>query len=524
MNPTYVDWIFVSGADIFQHQNGWEWFRQEAWLFPLGSISAFGYPFGTTVSFTDSIPLFAFLFKLLDPLLPGNFQYLGMWVLLSTIGQFFFGLLILGEFTSSSWKKILGASLLVLSPVLINRVFYHNSLTAQWILLAGFWFTGVEYRRGLWRGAWVTLFPVSLLVHLYFAAMLIPFWALSQLFRYKREKRIKPLLIDTLLLIAVMVGIGYAIGLFSLSVGDLLGEGYGFYSWNLNGFINPGKYSAFLAELPVGSEGQAEGYSYLGLGNLLLLPLAIFYVARREKSHHNKFLAAAVVLISVLFTLFALSNRAFFNSHLLWDFRFSKKIEIALAFFRASGRFIWPVFYLIVLFSLSQVIRGSRFAIAILLLAVLLQFFDLQPLYSSRRVPDSLVYQSPLKSEFWAAAASENKHVLLLPAAKAHMVYEPFALFARKNKLTINWGYFSRANLGGIKEYGEQNWADILAGNADGESLFVFWDPEWTGFADGDAADWLVVCQVDGYTVGVSPNNTLVRTGGEFLRNCSFPR
>ena len=92
----------------------------------MGSIQAFGYPFGTTVSFTDSIPLFAFVFRLFSFLLPPDFQYLGLWILVSLMGQFFFGMLIVGEFTKSYIKMILGASLLVLSPVLINRVFFQE--------------------------------------------------------------------------------------------------------------------------------------------------------------------------------------------------------------------------------------------------------------------------------------------------------------------------------------------------------------------------------------------------------------
>src|SRR4030042_801260 len=131
---TNVNWIYASGLDVFQHQIGWEWFRQEPWQFPIGRIDAYGYPLGTTLSYMDSIPLLAIPFKLLSPLLKQNFQYLGIWVLASLIGQMLIGMLILGEFTTSYFKKILGASLLVLSPPLITWAFIHDSLTAQWIL------------------------------------------------------------------------------------------------------------------------------------------------------------------------------------------------------------------------------------------------------------------------------------------------------------------------------------------------------------------------------------------------------
>ena len=43
---THVNWIYKAGGDVLQHQLGWEWFRQEPWQFPLGTITAYGYPFG----------------------------------------------------------------------------------------------------------------------------------------------------------------------------------------------------------------------------------------------------------------------------------------------------------------------------------------------------------------------------------------------------------------------------------------------------------------------------------------------
>lgn len=523
LSPTYVDWIYVSGTDLFQHQNGWEWFRQEAWRLPLGSVQSFGYPFGTTVSFTDSIPLFALLFRLFSFLLPQDFQYLGLWTLVSFIGLFFFGMQIVGEFTNSYVKKMLGASLFLLSPVFLNRIFYHNSLTAQWILLAGFWFILVEYRRKLWRGAWLLLFSVSLLVHLYFVMMLLPLWAIGLWLRFQREKKPMAIVVDILVVFIAGLSISYLIGLFSLSLGDLLGEGYGFYSWNLNGFINPLEYSAVLPGLPLGTEGQTEGFSYLGLGNLVLLPLGLFYFVKQGRSKNVHKLIIPILLVCLAFVLFALSNRAFVHAYPLWDFRLPKKIEISFALFRASGRFIWPVFYAIVMFSLINVIKKKQWVIPILATVLILQFFDLQPLITSKRVPASLHFQTPLQSEFWNDAAKENQHVVLLPASKAHSIYEPFALYARKNHLTLNWGYFSRANLGAINEHGEQLWADILSGQADKESLFILWNPDWAELEGGGAADQLVLCEVDGFLVGLSPDNGVVKNVDSLSGLCEFP-
>ena len=76
---SHVDWIYSFGSDTLQHHLGWEWFRQDPWQFPLGRIQSYGVPFGTSLSYLDSIPLFAFPFKLISPLLGTRFQYLGLW-------------------------------------------------------------------------------------------------------------------------------------------------------------------------------------------------------------------------------------------------------------------------------------------------------------------------------------------------------------------------------------------------------------------------------------------------------------
>jgi hypothetical protein len=103
---THVNWIYKAGGDVLQHQLGWEWFRQEPWQFPLGKITAYGYPFGTSVTFMDSIPLIAIPLKLISSLYKPNHQYFGVWELSAVVGQMLAGLLILREFTRSYWVQI----------------------------------------------------------------------------------------------------------------------------------------------------------------------------------------------------------------------------------------------------------------------------------------------------------------------------------------------------------------------------------------------------------------------------------
>ncbi|MBQ1547653.1 MAG: hypothetical protein IIZ61_04600, partial [Lachnospiraceae bacterium] len=81
LNPTNADYVY-STWDTEQHYFGWVAYRNSDWHFPLGLHDGLTYPDLTSVIFTDSIPLFAILGKLLSPLLPETFQYFGIYALL----------------------------------------------------------------------------------------------------------------------------------------------------------------------------------------------------------------------------------------------------------------------------------------------------------------------------------------------------------------------------------------------------------------------------------------------------------
>lgn len=88
LNPTYVEWLY-NGRDLMQHYLGWEFFRKSDWMFPIGLTDQLSYPSGTSVIFTDSIPIFAVLFKLFSPIMSEKFQYFGIWGILCFILQGF---------------------------------------------------------------------------------------------------------------------------------------------------------------------------------------------------------------------------------------------------------------------------------------------------------------------------------------------------------------------------------------------------------------------------------------------------
>ena len=118
LNPAYTDWL-MGGGDLTQHYLGWKAYRAGSWTFPIGNTTNLAWPAGTSVIFTDSIPLLAVFFKLFSGILPKNFQYFGIWGLLCFILQGVFAARILRRFTDSRALTVLGSLLITLSPVMI---------------------------------------------------------------------------------------------------------------------------------------------------------------------------------------------------------------------------------------------------------------------------------------------------------------------------------------------------------------------------------------------------------------------
>src|SRR5262245_16573097 len=76
LRPGYIDWLMGS-TDPAANFLGWQFFRHTPiFQFPLGDNPSYGVGMGNSIVYSDSIPLFAFLFKPFNSLLPHTFQYI----------------------------------------------------------------------------------------------------------------------------------------------------------------------------------------------------------------------------------------------------------------------------------------------------------------------------------------------------------------------------------------------------------------------------------------------------------------
>lgn len=133
LNVTNDKWI-MSGydeLDINQHYAGWVAFRNSAWHFPIGLVDSMGG--GTYISFTDSIPWFAIIFKFILQIVGynGTFQYFGLYGLLCYILQAIAAGLLIRRKTSNHFIICACMVLLCFSPILMERSLRHTALGSQ---------------------------------------------------------------------------------------------------------------------------------------------------------------------------------------------------------------------------------------------------------------------------------------------------------------------------------------------------------------------------------------------------------
>lgn len=475
LHPANVTWLLH--GDPAQHYLGWQFFRQEDWHWPLGRIAGFGIPGGTSIVFTDAIPMLALALKPFSSLLPAEFQYFGPWMLVCLILQGYWAARLLTACTPHATLRIACACLLICSPPLFMRAYGHEALMAQWLLLAALH----GYLQRWPMRSWLTVILAGALIHAYLLVMLLGFWAASLLEQMCRKPdEWKKTALQLPLVVVPLVLTMHAAGYFIPNT-QLSGEGYGFFSMNLLALIQPGIIgpefgrARIMPDIPVATGGQYEGYLYLGAGMLALGALALLLLAWQPRATERTMGAATYpttrlwplcAAVAIFFTL-ALSTRITFAGFEIATVPLPDDLQQKLAIFRASGRFGWPLFYLLSFTILATLCRrlAPRPLFACLVLALILQVFDQSTKYRvlRQRIDERASATSPLTSAEWSLVAARATRLILLPPfPDAEKKYIPFAHLAARHGLATNAAHTARATSSDGSHNGESFWQELL--------------------------------------------------------------
>lgn len=514
--PTSINWVMR--GDWAWHFLGWHFFRNEAWHWPLGKITDFLFPSGTSVGYTDSLPLLAFLLKPLHQFLPTDFQYIGLWFFSSYLLQGIFAALLMRLVTENVLIQILGTLFFVMNPILLQRL-GHDTLCTHWLLLAGLW---MYFREPLSPSRalkiWLGLIVLSALIHPYLLAMVFGLMSAFYLRFWLIERQYSLIHVTShwALLGIVTVLIWWQVGYFLIE--DKTSSGLGYYSMNLLAPFNAmGGGTVLFRDIPVATEGQAyEGFNYLGAGVLLLGLWALYELNQRPASWSTVKKIFPLAIICMGFTVFAVSNKVTLANKVLFDFQ-SELLNI-FAIFRSSGRFFWPVNYTLIFLILSVLIQrhSSKTALVYLSFGLSIQFVDLYQIFESHRqvratpalhwnaaLPE---WENPLQSSFWKIAAPHYQHLTLVFSpfcGNEAAPYLPFSYFAASHGLTINTGVGARIDVEKMMQYCRTLQEEIQQGRMREDSLYIFHPIDLAAFKK--LAQVPIICRkIDGFDACVT--------------------
>ncbi len=386
LNPFYDDWIFMTGErDLTQHYLGFCMYRSSPWQFPIGLVTTASYPHDMSVIYTDAIPLFAFFGKLLNPILPQVFQYLGIYGMISMMLMGGMGALLIYEYSGRVKLSVILSLFYTLAWTMLLRMFYHTSLTSQWLILISLYlWKRLDLSAHTLKNALIfaVFSAAGMLIHPYLWAMSGGILAMCVLEYLITARDIKRSLLYGFCYMFTGVICLYAFGAFAIGKGANLGAGK--YEANLNTLFNSMDHG-ILPGLPV-TLLQYEGFGYLGLGILFISIVGILtFIVRMRKpvlDIHRLFL----FLTAFIFVLFSIVPEVSLGDRVLVYVDLGKVLGTVVGIFRSNGRFIWPVSIMVMTYLLVFAIRnlkGRRLYI-LLALALFLQVLDLSPFLLKR--------------------------------------------------------------------------------------------------------------------------------------------
>jgi hypothetical protein len=455
-----------------QHYIGWSFFRQQPFFqFPFGTNTALGESLGSSVVFTDSIPLMAFLFKPFSSWLPTEFQYFGFWIIFCFILQSIFAWKILSRFVSGRMALALSTCFFVLSPVMLFRMLAHEALIGHWVILAAIYLYLLDSPKA---ARWAILIGVTCLIHAYLVVMVGAIW-FADLFRRALLRKMCALhvLREMLGVLCVLALTTWTAGYF-VEADPTQGMGFGLYRFNFIAPFSPmGIFSSWLPLYLM--EGDYEGFAYLGIGMIGLAMVAfvgLLLSGTQRITHRSKFIVLAVLCL--LFLAYAASNRIAWGSSLLWQYEVPEIMLPLTATFRASGRFAWPVIYLLQIGILVTVLTRfpKRIALSLVFGGLLMQSVELATASQFFRERWREPWMAPLASNFWPDAAQRYRRIARNEPKTDGP--DPLTLLAAHYGMSINSGHLARVSQKRLDMVRQQMVQEVQSGSFRSDTLYVF--------------------------------------------------
>jgi hypothetical protein len=519
IRPTFFAWLY--GGDWDAHFLAWHFLRHEAWSFPLGRISKLAYPYGTSVAFTDPLPIFAYLFRIFNAWLPADFQYAGIWFALCFILQALFGAWLVELLTSNLLLIGTGSLLFTVSPVLFHRV-RHISLCAHWLILAFLWLY-FQKRARTWVD-YVFLYVLNFIAwwsHPYLGGIITAL-SICALARWTCSgdrldwRRFGAQFTSLALFNAFHLFVG---GYFNAPLGDIQTDTWGAEALHLYGLFQSDGYTNFKI-FPWHYPNPDGSYMYLGIGMMMMAVLGIVLHFRSDPNenrsagangHRADFSHTTVKFLLItcgLLTIYALSNRIYWDQQMILKYPLPNIVLRNFGIFRICGRFFWPCYYLIFFFSIRMVLKHFRPVVAgcIMMSVLSLQLAEFKDKMCIYTMGEAFPLYTPLKDKFWDHV-DRFKGIMIIPNTydvKTDADFFFFAYLAANHGMYTTFAHtarYSHAQVAYLTEAQNQ----IKTGTINPDILYIVpdihvreWAPYFKKIAKCGRIDGYYVCSQRG--------------------------
>ena len=245
-------------------------------------------------------------------------------------------------------------------------------------------------------------------------------------------------------------------------------------------------YSTLLKSWPIATEGQYEGYAYLGAGILLLLISGLFIFLNRNslatikkiiKYYKNEILGifSAVILLYIA----ALGTAITFCGWKLIEIPYPSFVIKIYSIFRSTGRFLWGIWDIMAILAtyITWKIykKYSRGIVLCICVAVqMVDFTKMAVIKHNQFDINQFPYVSSLSSDEWNVLLKNKNEIVLLNKNPLRLyTFYDLADKALKYNLGINDFYYSRRNSKEIEGYKNKKYNDIVSGRKDKGDLYI---------------------------------------------------
>jgi len=572
--PSNIGWLMM--GDSAEHFMGWQFFRSTPMFqWPIGANPNLGIGLGNSIVFTDSIPIAAMFFKLINSILPTTFQYFGLWIWSCFVLQAVFGWKLLANFITNRFHLAIGATYFAISPVFLYRLVHdgygHIALASQWLIIASL---HLYFKPKLARRRWIILCILSSLIQPYFIPMILAIASATFIKHFisgsisfiRAVCEIAAVVLTTILTLWIS-------GYFAISLDHKLMESWNFvFRWQPLSIVDPSSgfslgWSRILADLPQ-LDGDQEAFSFLGTGILSLalitLCIKIYNWYKAHDSFHERlgfFLFSSSLLTILAFSLdhgsslkkllayiaamsafgvaysrtgghsltcendvrmkataaplfacvsimavYSMTNQLGIGRRTIISYPIIGPIKYIFEVFRTHGRFIWPLYYLILLFVYLEAAKWIRTNLVTLLLIASLAFqiFDSQQSLSgiTARFTENSSWQSPMVDARWGQFINRYQVLIVLPPLNNDQAgrWIPIADFASKNHMATNSGNFDERVGAGNQTTSKLLLANLENSITNSNYLYLIEDQQlWASLPP--LPDVRFVGELDGYKV-----------------------